>query len=190
MPSCRLGDSAQNLAQRWRMCKLYPYNAFTTAPGGLNPAAGHAALRARSSNVRARRYGDRLDEWWLDGRQPHVGALAAPGAPGAGILGPVRHAGSRPERQRIVRTAPALGGREPAEVREEGVEEVRREWIEEDREEGGRQIDEEVGEEVGEEIGSQVVGAETREEESIGAERGQPRRAQAAGQEARAPLKQ
>ncbi|HEU4828625.1 MAG TPA: hypothetical protein VFT04_05480 [Gemmatimonadales bacterium] len=130
----------------------------------------------------------------MDGRQPHVGASAAPRASVAGILGPGQHAGTLgPERQRVVRAGPACRSSAPTEIREEGVEEIRRERIEEiraeDREEGGQEVDEEVREEVREETSSQFVGAETCQEEGIGAERGQPQLAEAAGQEARASLK-
>ncbi len=183
------------------MCKLYPYNAFTTAPGGQNPAAGRAALRARSSNVRARRYGDRLDEWWVDGRQPHVGASAAPGSSGPGVLGADKHPGTWgarqwPERQRIGGGGSKHGQRARAsgalaQGREEGEGDAAK-----GREEDRPQVGEEGGEEVHEE-GSETyreeVRPETRQEEGgIAEHKGTRRahRAEAPSEEARAPLRQ
>ena len=189
------------------MCKLYPYNAFTTAPGGQNPAAGRAALRARSSNVRARRYGDRLDEWWVDGRQPHVGASAAPGSSGPGVLGTREHPGARgarqrPERQRIGGGGSEHGERPRApgpvpEVREEGGKDLGAEIHEEDRPQVGQEGCEEVDEEGGE-AGREEGRAQARQEEGGVAERRRAQRegtqradrAEASGEEARASLRQ
>ena len=187
------------------MCKLYPYNAFTR-PGGPEPAAGRAALRARSSNVRVRRYGDRLDQWWVDGRHAPVGAFAAPGFADASTVDAFERPGAgrarrRPERERLERCRSTPGAvsrasRRAAEVREEGAEEGCAKGGEEDREEVGEEgRAPEGGEEVRAPEGrtearEEELGAETRQEEGVVTQfKGTRLGAQAPGQEARAPLR-
>lgn len=137
----------------------------------------------------------------MDGGHAPVGAVAAPGLADAGTVDDFERSGAgstrrRPERERVERRRPELGAgprasRSATEGREEGAEEGGQKGREEVHAEGCEEGHQEGREEDGAPEGSEEVRrAETRQEEGVLTQcKGTQLGAQAAGQEARAPLR-